>query len=146
MSTQSRYYTGATWEYLFPDGSPGIGLFTSLAHPWGSAPTYVLTEYILGVSAVEPGYRKWSFAPTLKGLDVDWVNGTLPTPHGNIVAQWNLRGKDATLSVTGPSGTSGVIEGPWMTGNWKVNGKSMELDGSYEVHGGKQVVLEGIVW
>ncbi|KAG8625233.1 hypothetical protein KVT40_006984 [Elsinoe batatas] len=59
MVTDERYRSGASWEYLFPDGSPGIGDFTSLAHPWGGAPTYVLPEYVLGVTPTEPGYRRW---------------------------------------------------------------------------------------
>lgn len=58
MLNTSRYYSGSTWEYEYPDGSPGIGLFTSLAHPWGSAPTYLLTEYVLGIRAADPGYSK----------------------------------------------------------------------------------------
>ncbi|KAH8885313.1 Six-hairpin glycosidase, partial [Thozetella sp. PMI_491] len=49
MVTQNEYYTGASWEYVYADGSPGIGLFTSLSHPWGGAPTYAYTEYLLGV-------------------------------------------------------------------------------------------------
>ncbi len=40
MVTQNQYYTGATWEYLYADGSPGIGLFTSLSHPWGGAVSF----------------------------------------------------------------------------------------------------------
>jgi hypothetical protein len=47
MVTQNEYFTGASWEYLFPDGSPGLGLYTSLSHPWGGAPTYLLPQYVL---------------------------------------------------------------------------------------------------
>lgn len=59
MLNQNQYFTGATcrWECLHPNGSPGIGLFTSLSHPWGSAPTYVLTDYVLGVRPLAPGYE-----------------------------------------------------------------------------------------
>lgn len=34
MVNQNQYYTGASWEYVYADGSPGIGIFTSLCHPW----------------------------------------------------------------------------------------------------------------
>ena len=34
MVNQDQYYTGASWEYVYADGSPGIGIFTSLCHPW----------------------------------------------------------------------------------------------------------------
>lgn len=43
MITQNEHYTGASWECLYPDTSSGIGLFTSLSHSWGGAPTYLLT-------------------------------------------------------------------------------------------------------
>lgn len=33
MVNQNEYRSGASWEYLYPDGSPGIDLFTSLSHP-----------------------------------------------------------------------------------------------------------------
>lgn len=41
--------SGASWEYAKPDGRPGLGAFTSLAHPWGGAPTYVLTAWAAGL-------------------------------------------------------------------------------------------------
>lgn len=49
MVYQDQYFTGCPWEYMYPDGSPGIGIFTSLCHPWGGAPTYVLSNYVLGI-------------------------------------------------------------------------------------------------
>ncbi|TVY44287.1 hypothetical protein LSUB1_G001324 [Lachnellula subtilissima] len=36
MLNQNEYFTGASWEYVYADGSPGIGMFTSLCHPWGA--------------------------------------------------------------------------------------------------------------
>lgn len=87
MLSTSCYYTRASWEYVFLDGSPGLGVFTSLAHPWGSAPTYILTQYVLGVSPKTAGYEQWSFEPMpallrggLKGLT--WAEGAVPMPNG----------------------------------------------------------------
>jgi hypothetical protein len=34
MFNHNEYNTGASWEYVYADGSPGIGIFTSLCHPW----------------------------------------------------------------------------------------------------------------
>lgn len=111
MVTQDEYYSGASWEYLYPDGSPGIGLFTSLAHPWGAAPTYVLPEYVLGVTATSPGYKTWRFAPLLSGLDLDEANGTIITPHGPINASWQILpgGKEAVVTANVPEGTTGTL-------------------------------------
>ena len=50
MVTRNEYYSGASWEYLFPDGSPGLSLFTSLSHPWGRGADVC-------PAGVRPGYR-----------------------------------------------------------------------------------------
>lgn len=151
MLNTSRYYTGASWEYAFPDGSPGIELFTSLAHPWGSAPTYLLTQYVLGVSPTSPGYEQWSFEPLSVflqgGLDgLTWVEGVVPTPQGDgIVASWNVEQSTGQVNITaqGPVNTTGVITSAVLMGNWSINGVNKTLNGSYTVPGGERVVLLG---
>ncbi|KAJ9648192.1 hypothetical protein H2199_001045 [Coniosporium tulheliwenetii] len=108
MLNQNQYYTGATWEYLYPDGSPGIDLYTSLSHPWGSAPTYVLSSYVLGVRPLEPGYKTWVFEPVLmQELGLQWAEGMVPTPYGTIEARWEIADGNVRMTVKGPSGTSG---------------------------------------
>ncbi|KAB8204428.1 Six-hairpin glycosidase-like protein [Aspergillus parasiticus] len=143
MLNTSRYYSGSTWEYEYPDGSPGIGLFTSLAHPWGSAPTYLLTEYVLGIRAADPGYSKWYFEPLLEGLDLDSASGTLPTPYGEIVASWEVKNGTVRLSITAPPGTSGTIRARELVGEWVVNGVTHVLNGTYPVRGPGKVSLVG---
>ncbi len=54
----------------------------SLCHGWASGVVSYAFENVLGVSIVEPGYRKVHIAPKLVGLD--WVEGEVPTPMGNI--------------------------------------------------------------
>jgi hypothetical protein len=96
MLNQNEYYSGAPWEYLYVDGSPGIGLFTSLCHPWGGAPTYVLTDYVLGVrrEVDTTGEYRWVFDPpleVLQGLGLTWVKGRVPLPRGGwIEAGWAI--------------------------------------------------------
>lgn len=110
MTSQKQYTSGAAWEYLYPDGSPGIDLFTSLAHPWGAAPTYVLTEYVLGIQATKPGFKEWEFVPLLGELGLQGLNGTVPTPKGEIVAGWEVQGAEAVVWVERvPEGTKGVL-------------------------------------
>ncbi|TKA58230.1 hypothetical protein B0A55_13698 [Friedmanniomyces simplex] len=141
MLEQGPYYTGASWEYVFPDGSPGIYLFTSLNHPWGSAPTYVLTEYVLGVQPAEPGYTKWAFAPLVYGLGLKWVKGTVPTPQGDIFAEWRMDGSKIKLTFEGPEGTTGVVNGDWLVGKWSVNGMMTMLNGTYDIVGGTKYIM-----
>jgi hypothetical protein len=54
----------------------------SLCHGWASGPTSWLSEYVLGVQVVEPGCRVIRIKPNLG--DLQWVEGTFPTPYGII--------------------------------------------------------------
>jgi hypothetical protein len=153
MLSTSRYYTGASWEYVFPDGSPGLELYTSLAHPWGSAPTYLLTQYVLGVSPKTAAYEQWSFEPIpallrggLEGLS--WAEGIVPIPNGGAIkASWKVDQSTGRVKITarGPAHTTGVITSSVLTGTWSVNGVRTTLNGSYTVTGGKEVVLVGTI-
>lgn len=58
------------------------GFRHSLCHGWASGPTSWLSEYVLGVQVVEPGCRVVRITPHLG--DLEWVEGTFPTPYGQI--------------------------------------------------------------
>ncbi|KAK6431234.1 hypothetical protein LTR95_012605 [Oleoguttula sp. CCFEE 5521] len=138
MVTQDVYYSGASWEYLNPVGKPGIQLFTSLAHPWGAAPTYVLPEYVLGISATSPGFKTWNFQPLLQGLDLTEVNGTVVTPYGNIYAEWHIvnNGQGVIVSATVPKGTTGNLVLP-AGSNAECEGRQYH-GGHVQLHGGRR--------
>ncbi len=54
----------------------------SFCHGWASGPTSWLTQYVLGVSVLEPGSKKIKIEPHLG--DLQWVKGTFPTPYGVV--------------------------------------------------------------
>lgn len=54
----------------------------SLCHGWSSGPTSWLSEHVLGVQVVEPGCKSVRICPHLG--DLEWVEGTFPTPYGVI--------------------------------------------------------------
>jgi alpha-L-rhamnosidase len=58
------------------------GYRKSLCHGWASGPTPWLSEYVLGITVVEPGCRVVRISPNLG--DLDWAEGTFPTPFGLI--------------------------------------------------------------
>lgn len=62
--------------------------YTSLAHPWGAGVTRWLSEEILGVRTISPGFKTFSIIPWL-GDSLTWVRGTVPTPLGKISASFN---------------------------------------------------------
>ena len=54
----------------------------SFCHGWASGPTAWLSEHVLGVKVLEPGCKKVAIEPHLGQLD--WVEGSYPTPLGLI--------------------------------------------------------------
>ncbi|KAI7155051.1 Six-hairpin glycosidase [Hortaea werneckii] len=114
MVNQDDYRSGASWEYLYPDGSPGIDLFTSLSHPWGGAPTYVLPESVVGIRAVEPGYRKWALMPAVAEMGLEYASATTVTPFGNIEVDWRVseNGRLQCATIFSSKGTHGYFKVP----------------------------------
>lgn len=58
------------------------GLRHSLCHGWAGGPTAWLSEHVLGIRPLEPGFRRVRIRPHLG--DLEWAKGTMPTPHGLI--------------------------------------------------------------
>lgn len=54
----------------------------SLCHGWASGPTAWLSQHVLGIQPVAPGFRQVRITPQLGRLR--WAEGTYPTPHGLI--------------------------------------------------------------
>jgi alpha-L-rhamnosidase len=76
--------------------------YTSLAHPWGAGVTKWLSENVLGVQPLTPGFKTISIVPFLS-KEVTWVKGTVPTPFGAVVVAFDVVA--GTGSVTIPEGT-----------------------------------------
>ncbi|KAL4954392.1 Six-hairpin glycosidase-like protein [Aspergillus filifer] len=127
MVTQDEYYTGTSWEYVYPDGRPGLDLFTSHAHPWGGAPTYIFPEYVLGIQPVKPGFEEWVFRPTLTHTGLSWAKGRVPTPRGAIKAAWEIEneGRTVSLEICAPKGTKWTFSIPLAATACHLNGKGV---------------------
>ncbi len=80
-----------------------VGLRNSLCHGWASGPTAWLSEYVLGIKPLEPGCKKVLIKPNLG--DLDWAEGSYPTPFGNIKVkhQKDVNGK-VTSTIDAPKG------------------------------------------
>ena len=68
---------GGAWCY--------VGLRHSFCHGWASGPTAWLSEHVLGVEPVEPGFRQVRIEPHLGNLE--WAEGTVSTPQGIILVR-----------------------------------------------------------
>ncbi|KAK6837868.1 hypothetical protein PG987_006149 [Apiospora arundinis] len=110
--------SGASWEYLLPDGRPGLDRFTSLAHPWGGAPTYVLTEWAAGLQPVSGpdgfGYRKWVLNPEAGlAMGLKRAVGRVQTPTGPLSVQWDIAEGTAEMRVVVETPTNTMGTPPW---------------------------------
>ncbi|KAL4971425.1 Six-hairpin glycosidase-like protein [Aspergillus desertorum] len=109
---------------LYPNGRPGLDLFTPHAHPWGGAPTYVFTEYILGIQPTSPGFKDWAFRPVITGMRLSWVEGRIPTPEESIAADWTVKNRrEVKLHVCAPVGTRGIFDIPLSATRCLVNNR-----------------------
>jgi hypothetical protein len=99
------------WERMKPDGTVDGG-GTSWAHGWSAGSTSGLSQYVLGVSPVDPGYQTWLVQPHPGSLA--WAEGQAPTPHGPVTVDWGRRAGDGefAMHVSAPAGTSGEIAVP----------------------------------
>ncbi len=58
------------------------GFRHSLCHGWDSGPTAWLSQHVLGIQPLDPGFTRTRVAPHLPCLN--WAEGTYPTPQGPI--------------------------------------------------------------
>lgn len=79
------------------------GFRHSLCHGWASGPTAWLSQHVLGVVPLEPGCKRVRIAPALG--DLQWVEGSYPTPCGPIRIRHERR-PDGTIDskIEAPAG------------------------------------------
>lgn len=80
--------------------------YTSLAHPWSAGITNWLSEEILGIQPLEPGFTTFLVRPHLTAT-VNRVSGETPTLKGKIKASFDLLTGQHRLNV--PHGTSATL-------------------------------------
>lgn len=97
----------SAWEHIELDGRPYRFADGSLAHPWSAGATALLTNQVLGVRPVEPGYASWRVEP--HPGDLRWAEGRVPTPRGPIEVRWKQRRGGMRLYVSAPRGTRGTV-------------------------------------
>jgi hypothetical protein len=74
----------------------------SYCHGWGAGAVVQLPAYVLGIRPVAPGWREIEIRPQCAGLD--WAEGTVPTPHGDITVAWRKVGGEPKLEYQVPPG------------------------------------------
>lgn len=99
---------GATtfWETI--DGGDAFYYAGSLCHAWSSLPILYCHKYVLGVTPVEPGFKKFIVRPYPGRLT--HASGSVPTPYGDIKVSWKLVNGMIQLAVDHPAETELIIE------------------------------------
>ena len=59
----------------------------SLCHGWSAVPVYIFQSHLLGVKPLTPGFKQFIVNPAMHLLD--YAEGTVPTPSGDIKLHWN---------------------------------------------------------
>ena len=114
------------WEGISTNGSLYEGAYTSCAHGWSTGVTPALSQYVLGVEPVEPGYAVFSVTPRMGHLT--WAKGSVPTPHGAVDVSWASDSSSFfALNLTLPEGTNGQVNLPLpFGGDVQVNGSDTQ--------------------
>lgn len=119
--------SGASWEYVDQNGNPGLDRFTSLAHPWGGAATYVLSEWAAGIQidagAQSFGYKRWVVTPDAGlAMGLQSASASVKTPAGMLAVDWT-RTSSGELQVE--------IDAPPSThGTFRLGNETVTLDGN----------------
>ncbi|RAQ42113.1 hypothetical protein AFGD_000829 [Aspergillus flavus] len=131
--SQNRTAVGTSWEYVNAQTEqPGLSLFTSLSHPWGGAPTYILTEWAAGLRPAKGpdafGYRKWIVAPeTGFQMGLQRAQAKVVTAFdGSLSVEWHVQDSKLHANIMAPTSTEG---------QFVFRGKTIPLSGkaSYNV-------------
>ena len=86
------------WETI--DGFNAFGGGGSLCHAWSSVTPYFCAHCILGVTPLEPGFKKFEVKPYPAGLHK--AKGSVPTPYGFITVLWQLCENGMSVKVEHP--------------------------------------------
>jgi len=92
---------GATsaWEMFEGRHRPGLPT-RSWCHGWSAGPAWLLPAFALGVRPTSPGWKSVVIDPQPGHLQ--WAEGTVPTPHGNIRVKWELRNGKCHVEYEAP--------------------------------------------
>ncbi|MCD9021503.1 alpha-L-rhamnosidase C-terminal domain-containing protein [Cohnella silvisoli] len=98
----------ASWECMIypPQGLPPGKTWGDSSHP-DAAMAHLLSGYVLGVQPKEPGFKAFEAVPHT--CDLQWAEGSVPTPLGEIRYSWNRSDSEFRASLESPEGTTAVL-------------------------------------
>jgi alpha-L-rhamnosidase len=98
-------------EYSYLLGQSGWhARYRSLAQNGAGSPAYHLLTQVIGVSPTKPGFAEFTIRP--QPGDLEWAEGVVPSPKGDIPVRVERKGGKLTLGVTVPDGTAASVFWP----------------------------------
>ena len=92
--------TGTLWE--------NVGAYASCNHGFASHIVHTLYRDVLGVYEIHPHQKRIQLR--FGDLKLDWCEGRLPTPHGEIRLRWWKEGERVLYKLVVPSGYQVQVE------------------------------------
>jgi alpha-L-rhamnosidase len=86
------------------------------SHAWGGTPLVQLSRRVLGLEPIEPGWRRARLKPC--PLDLTWARGVVPTPHGDVRVEWELRQGAVETRIRAPDGVEIVSDCSRQPAEW----------------------------
>ena len=102
--------SGATSLWETSHGGNDFGYAGSLCHGWSAIMPYFCRHVLLGVTPLEPGFRKFEVRPY--AADLSHAAGTIPTPRGFIRVEWQKCTGGLRVKVRHPVGLE-CIRAQW---------------------------------
>src|SRR5512142_3024174 len=93
-------------------------LTRGLAGSTGIVP--LLTNHVLGITPLSPGFTRWSVRPVLGG-GITWAAGCVPTSSGEIRVRWESMDQQVRVHISAPPDTMGTVAAPLVNGSTSVS-------------------------
>ena len=107
------------------------------SHPWAASPTFLVSEVLMGISPLAPGFSHFTVRPQCSGLERLHVER--PTVRGTIKATWTPN--EHRLEIDVPGGCSATVALPSNTANATIKSYAeQDLATPIEVGPGQYVV------
>ncbi|KAF4446540.1 glycoside hydrolase family 78 protein [Fusarium austroafricanum] len=104
------------WDSMLPDGKVNPGEMTSFNHYCFGSVVSFLYERLGGLQCVEPGWKKFRFAPQ-PGGGVTSVHVKQLTPYGCVSAQWKIEAGSLKAELNVPNMTEAEVVLPFAAGD-----------------------------
>ena len=98
------------WEYTGGRGMKYKSGFGTYNHAWSGGGLTILSQYIAGITPVEPAFKRFSVEPNLASLN--YVKSTVPTIYGDIEMCAKREDDKLVIDLVVPSATTAEVRLP----------------------------------